>query len=107
MKPITIIFDNAGGIIVQSDNWAGYWHDGPEAADSIAALLDGADPTSWESDEEAAILDPTNDQIRSGGYSVVILNKWGDIDLLDPSSSWFNEAELAKRLETIYNEQRT
>lgn len=57
MNPFEVIFDNAGGITIQGEGFAVAYeaHDDvvDAAADDAKALLDGADPSDWEGNNEA------------------------------------------------------
>jgi hypothetical protein len=90
----TIIFDNGGGITVQLPDFAHWYNDPTQAARDIADYLSDGTTDGWEGHEDdAAELDPTDDQIRNGGYRVYSIpdivdlahdpgrgTSWGNID---------------------------
>lgn len=74
-----IILDNGGGITLQMGEWAHYYQDGASAAEDLAAWLANPDTSDWEGhEEEAASLEPTQDEIRNGGYRVIRLDRGVD-----------------------------
>lgn len=76
-----IILDNGGGITLQMGVFAHYYQDADQAAQDIAAWLANPDTSDWEGHEEdAAALEPTQDEIRNGGYRVIRLDR--DVDTL-------------------------
>jgi hypothetical protein len=81
---IKVIFDNAGGMTLQLGDWA-HWYDArriKQAAVDYHAYMTEGSTSGWDGhDEDAATLDPTDDQIRNGGYRVY--NYWIIYDLKD------------------------
>lgn len=70
-----IILDNAGGITLQLPGYAHWYDDCRAAAVDLVAYLDGDDPSKWEGrEQDAAELDPTDEQIRNGGYKIIYLH---------------------------------
>ena len=77
---IKIIFDNGGGITLQVISNDGYhyqhWYNSPAYAanDALLAFI-GDDVSKWEGNDvdSHGWLSPTNDQIASGGYRVVMI----------------------------------
>lgn len=86
-----LIFDNTGGLTVQLPGFAHHYQDMTQAAGDVADYIKDCDTNGWEGHEEdAAELDPTDEQIRNGGYRVIYLddiinmtkeelNTWGNI----------------------------
>jgi hypothetical protein len=77
---IAIIFDNGGGITLQIISESGYryqhtYNDADHAATDIKAATYGSSPSSWDGNEaegdDANWIEPTNDQIRNGGYLAI------------------------------------
>lgn len=103
---ITIIADNGGGLTLQIDDSRGqrWQHTYPSAdpadyaymcdasdivADVMAYITDG-DLSSWEGNEvdEYGWTEPSDDDIRNGGYRVLTINDIINIDPeADPSAS--------------------
>ena len=99
---LSIILDNAGGVILKSGRWAGYWSAAQDAADTLAALLDGADVEGWESDEDAMETECSYEQIHSGGCQEISAPSWEEVlELLDPDSGWTSEKKLRAALLAI------
>ena len=87
---ITLIEDNAGGMTLQlvgsnGERWQHlYWGGMGQLADDIGAFAGGSDPwvDGWEGDQSAdGWLDPTQDELDSGGYRVI---DFGEILNTDP-----------------------
>ncbi len=101
-KQITVVLDNAGGVILKSGRWAGYWSNASDAAETLGALLDGADPATWETDEDALDVECNMEQVRSGGCQELSAESWNDVlDVLDPDSGWTSEKKLRENLLAI------
>lgn len=67
-----VIFDNGGGVTLQLKGWACYYQNAANAARDVAAWIEAHDTSDWEGHEnEALAVDPTNEEIRNGGYRVV------------------------------------
>ena len=106
-----IIIDNGGGITLQMGAFAHVYEDAKQAADDIAAWLSNQDTSDYEGhDAEAAALEPTDEEIRNGGYRVIRLD--AETDKLLPlarevwSSSWANAEALSDALRARANEIR-
>lgn len=85
----SVIFDNAGGVTIQSspsDVYTHHFADPAEAGRAWARFDDGEDPLDWDGHEEDAALEPTDEQIAAGQYRV-----FTEVDDMDPESSWANE----------------
>lgn len=93
MSNYKIILDNGGGIVLQLGlDYAHYYNDAERAAQDLRAYIADGTTDGWDGhDEEAATLEPTDEEIRKGGYRVV-----KDVADLDPESSWHNESGMAK-----------
>lgn len=68
---IEIIFDNAGGITIQTGDFVHCYDDASAAARDVRALMSGSDPGDWDGNEPDCRLDPTDDEVRNGGYRVL------------------------------------
>lgn len=103
-----IILDNGGGITLQLGEFACYRQDAGLAAADISAWIEDADTSDWEGhDEDAAKLDPDQNQIRNGGYRVVRLDR--GVDNLESLAKelhpigWGNAENLAAELSALAN----
>jgi hypothetical protein len=125
---IEIIFDNGGGITIQNTDdpyYIHYYDDATQAAQDIIDLNNGGDTAEWDGNEyedymstqrqaaeeygddpddvpdDAALIDPSYDDIHNGGYRVFTLGKIMDaVD--DPGGddhiSWGNVLEVVQRV---------
>ena len=96
-----IILDNAGGITLQLGEWAHWYAQGREtkAAEDIQAFLATGDTHGWEGhDDDAASLDPSADEIRNGGYRVVVTDSLADAIEELQQLEWGNAIDLAAAL---------
>lgn len=92
---VTIICDNGGGFTVQLPEWAHYYEGNSfhftQAAEDIMAFFEHGNTHTWEGHEEDAMdLNPTDEQIRNGGYLVF----YGIDELLSAESCWGNVRDL-------------
>ena len=99
MSSYKIILDNGGGITLQLGlDYAHYYNDADQAARDLRAYIADGTTDGWDGhDEDAATLDPTDEEIRNGGYRIFtdIANLQSDSDL-----AWGrNESDLAQALE--------
>ena len=70
-----IILDNSGGITLQLDEWAHHYYDEKHAANDLADWLETYRTDGWDGHEDtAAAVNPTDDEIRIGGYRVFPLD---------------------------------
>lgn len=69
-----VIFDNAGGVTFQTvSGYAHHYDDPARAAQAFCAYLAGADTDDWEgNDPEAALLNPSFEDIQNGCYKVFL-----------------------------------
>jgi hypothetical protein len=86
-----IIFDNGGGITLQlGDEFAHFYQDAAQAAEDLKSFLEDPDTSDWEGHEEEAMdCEPTDEEIRNGGYRV-----YRDVEDLQPNSGWRNEEDF-------------
>jgi hypothetical protein len=98
-----IILDNGGGITLQLSNYAHCYDDPGQAARDLADWLRDGHTHGWEGhDDDVALINPSDDQIRNGGYRVIRLDR--DVDtrelLADELSEigWGNAEDLAHSL---------
>jgi hypothetical protein len=92
-----LILDNGGGATLQLGSWGGDFdaRTASACAQSIAAWLRDQTTEGWEGTESAAVLKPTEEQIRNGGYTVVELD---DLASLDGEYGGEAEAEIRAAL---------
>ena len=90
-----IICDNGGGMILQlGGTWAHYYQSADQLINDLADYLGGGNTSDWEGHEpEALECEPTDDEIRNGGYRV-----FSDIADLDAESPWANEQDIVKAI---------
>lgn len=91
-KDIEIIFDNGGGITIQTDEFVHNYDDAADAARDVRGLIQGANPNDWDGNEPECRIIPTDDQIRNGGYKVMEPEDF-DIGAYE-DSSWSNVREF-------------
>jgi hypothetical protein len=95
-----VIFDNGGGITLQLGDWAHWYNDADQAAEDYHNYITDGSTEGWDGHEDdAAELDPTNDDIRNGGYRILYCPE--DIDLLDPDNSWGNIMDFCAALKKM------
>lgn len=90
-----IVLDNGGGIVLQlGAEYAHYYQDAKQAADDLRTYLADGNTDGWDGhDEDALSVEPTDEEIRNGGYRV-----FTDYEDLNLGSSWHNEVRLAEEL---------
>jgi len=65
-----VVFDNGGGIMLQLGRY-GHYYDFPDQAAHDWDLSRDESPDDWDGDDpEVAAIEPTQEQIRNGGYLV-------------------------------------
>lgn len=101
-----IILDNGGGVTLQMGTFAHYYEDALDAAKDLSDWIFDADTSSWEGHEDEAMeCEPTQDEIRNGGYRVIRLDR--DVDsaasLADEirALGWGNAVEMADHLDLL------
>jgi hypothetical protein len=68
MTDFNVIFDNGGGITIQTENWNHNYSDAAQAGTDAKDLLAGTDPSDWEgNDPYAAKMTCTYEDVRNGG----------------------------------------
>jgi len=75
-KPVSfdLIFDNGGGITIQTSDYAHTYDSPRQAAEDMRAIMDGADPErdGWEGNElyneDIELMEYEPDVERNGGY---------------------------------------
>ena len=71
MKALAI-FDNSGGITLQLGTFGHTYDNAAQAAQDWKAFAEEVNTKGWDGHEdEAAELEPTDDEIRNGGYRVL------------------------------------
>ncbi len=100
-----IILDNGGGITLHMGEFAHYYDGGADqAALDISTWLDDADTSDYEGHEEAATEEPSDEDVRSGGYLVIRLDRDMDTvaslsaEIAKKAEQWANGEQLAKAL---------
>jgi hypothetical protein len=104
----TVIFDNGGGVTIQlkqgDATFAAYYG---ESAGSIGAAHGDVWSAMWDNygfdnydntDEDAASLVPTQEQIRNGGYRVVTFASFAELKEFceqDHDEDWANVRDFA------------
>ena len=69
MQEFHVIFDNGGGISVQTDEEYYFFGDNHySAAQSVATLLNGETTDHWEGNEPEHRIAYDAEQVRNGGY---------------------------------------
>lgn len=75
MTSFDIIFDNAGGITLQTSTYCHHYSDPYQVAVDVSSLLDpGAMPEHWDGNEPEHRAEYDNDVERNGGYRWVTDN---------------------------------
>ncbi len=100
----TVIFDNGGGVTVQLSNgthsWAHSYDDAEQAAGDVRDALTDGSFYGFDGDEsDAATVDPTDEEIRNGGFRVVIFSDLDDLHTHANEqfqSGWGNERRFAR-----------
>jgi len=67
-----IIFDNAGGIQVQDDKYLGTYTDAAQAAEDVASIMRGNDPSDWEQSPEQDRISEDDIGNWENGYRVYV-----------------------------------
>ena len=101
-----VVFDNAGGITLQLDDYAHTYHDDvDQVACDLRAWMSSGTTDTWDGDDEDADFEVGDDDIRNGGYRVVDLYGIDTVeDLRDEILSdvtldgWGNAQDLARAL---------
>ena len=96
MSKLQIVFDNGGGVTLQtSDGYAHYYQDMRLAAVDAMAFADSGSTDGWDGNDPDALINHTHDQINNGGYRVYDQDDVRDymhvrIDEDDDNQSWQN-----------------
>jgi len=97
---ITLIFDNGGGLTLQTAGYAHRYDDMAQAASDYNQIDRGQSPLDWDgNDADAAALAPTWDEVRNGGYSIYIDANVGDF--ADYDGGWANIINFADALSEV------
>jgi hypothetical protein len=103
-----IILDNGGGVTLQMGEFAHYYDDMGVAANDIGVWMHEGNTDDWEgNDIEAGTLEPTDDEIRNGGYRIIRMDRRvdtrssliGEID--KAGAEWGNAGRLALALHGV------
>lgn len=91
-----VIFDNGGGITLQMEGTFAHRYDDPHHAAVDFAIYLGGDCniSDWDGHSEDAMdLDPTDEEIRNGGYRVA--TSMEELESLgDPDNGWGNAIQF-------------
>jgi len=69
-KTFTILFDNGGGITLIADEYCHHYDRADWAAEDVRRLLDGADPSNWDSNEPGFRREPhPEDDVMTDGLA--------------------------------------
>ena len=91
MDAATVIFDNGGGITLQIGAWAHHYTDPRSAAIDLEIFFDEGSADGWDGHEaESAACNPTDDEIRNGGYQVAVYSSWGEAVNDKRNNGWVN-----------------
>lgn len=63
-----VIFDNGGGITLQSDGYVHYYDDPAQAATDVTAILADNSTDDWEGHDPESRIDYNYEDVRNGGY---------------------------------------
>lgn len=92
---LEVVFDNAGGVTVQSEEFTHHYESPKMAWDDVDQILGGDDTSTWDGNTPDDYVEWSDEQIHSGGYRVF---DYEDIlDVLDDGeiySSWKNVCEF-------------
>lgn len=89
---VELIFDNGGGITLQTDSFVHSYDDAQQVARDALAILNGDDTSLWEGNEPECRIDPTDHDIRNGGYRVMSLTDFAGNAQSD--ASWRNVCDF-------------
>jgi len=101
-----LILDNGGGYTLQLDDhdYAHAYDDAQQIASDIAAYLRTGNANGWDGhDDDAMRVDPTDAEIRNGGYRVIAIDRVTDTVAslaaeLTSIDGWDNAEKLAEKL---------
>jgi len=99
-----LILDNGGGYTLQLDDYAHGYVDARQVAADIAAYLRTGNTSEWDGhDDDAMRVDPTDNEIRNGGYRVINIDRETDTVTsiaasLAAVNGWDNAEKLAEKL---------
>jgi hypothetical protein len=98
-EKLEVIFDNGGGITVQSPAFTHYYDNAAQAAEDVRQLLAGADPSDWEGNDPQAAIAYTEDDWRNGGLRIYDVADLRDsMASRNPIGGWHNEADFLAAL---------
>jgi len=85
-----LVFDNGGGILLQTADYCHFYNGREdEAAEAVALLLQGETPDTWDGNEPEHRLEYDHDTERNGGYRWHILEDVTSV--LDLQADDFND----------------
>ena len=90
MKTLAI-FDNGGGITLQLGTFAHTYYNAAQAAQDWKVFEAEGNTKGWDGHEnEAAELEPTDDEIRNGGYRVLSADDIASKIASEDTTGWDN-----------------
>lgn len=104
--PATIIFDNGGGITLQLGEYACNTQSASDAAGLYIDYQRSGETEGWDGcDEDSVNLEPTDDEIRNGGYRVLDADEIAAMIGETPTSGWRNIdaffEQMAKNMDRV------
>jgi hypothetical protein len=110
-----LILDNGGGVTLQLGMWSHHYQDESQVITDLQEWFRTGSTDGWEGHEDDALsLDPTDEEIRNGGYRIFNLDDYDSIygglagDLI--RLGWRNSDQLAVAIlgvEDIFNQTDT
>lgn len=92
---IEIIFDNGGGVTLQTaDGFVHHYSDARQAAQDAMTYVDTGSSKGWEGNEPEHRVEVTDEQIRSGGYRVFDQDDVRDYLHVQHDGSWQNVTDF-------------
>lgn len=67
---IEVLFDDGGGITVQTDDFAHSYDDAKQAATDVKLLLDGDATSDWDGNDDSCRINWGHEDLGNGGLKV-------------------------------------
>lgn len=68
MEGFNLVFDNGGGITLQTEGYCHHYNDGYEVAHCISEIMSGENPEYWDGNEPEHAVTYDAEIERNGGY---------------------------------------